>query len=429
MLALEITLGKVILIVAIIGSFLIYMGINSGIFFQEAEGAYYCSKTCRDKLKAEEDKVNQTSTVTKPKAEPCYGIYCNKKPQEKDTPKNSNQTVKAEPCYGIHCDDKPDQDPAQTKILPTSPTSQLVPLGRNFISLRLSTSCEDIDYCPNIKDLADKFDNSNRYLSGDFLFDNKTNKWVREKPKLPNVFEIYRYTDVPWVLWVNPDDYTWDRSKQITIEPHLYYIGKDRQIDDTRMRYEYQDLWVQGCSKASIGWKNKHDNNETSGQGILLDVLNYFYSNCRERIVTDPTIEIFMGSDIFADCDKACLFYKERFKLELKAEALVSKQLAKSGLEEEVVKKAEPCYGIYCDKKEELTVEEKITEQEQKEKIRQERLKELEDINECAKWQRYDPDIKRAEKVNCNDKIPRVDYIAVMRAEYPEGVETVQKYR
>src|SRR3990172_6992846 len=149
-LPLEITFGKVVLIVGIIGSFLIYMGINSGFFFQEADGTYYCAKSCQAKLKEQEDRANQT--LNKPKnVEPCYGIYCNKpKPSEKD--------------------------PAQTKIIPTTQSSQVIPLGRNYIAIRISESCESIDYCPNIKDRSEKFDNSNRYLSGDFKFDNKTNK-------------------------------------------------------------------------------------------------------------------------------------------------------------------------------------------------------------------------------------------------------------
>lgn len=405
------------------------MGINSGFLFQEADGAY-CGATCQ----AKQNKTDQSSyDKTKVKVEPCYGIYCNKKPQEKPVATTSNKTTvpKAEPCYGIHCNDKKkEQDPAQTKILPNSPTFQEIPLGRNYISIRISDSCENIDYCPTIKELADLYDNSNKYLSGDFKFNNKTNKWFREKPVVPNVFEIYRYTNLPWILWVDPDDYTYDRSKHILIEPHLHYINNDRIIDETRVRYEFEGLSLSGCREATIGWKNTMTGNTSSGEAILLDVLNYFYSNCRERIVTDPSIEIFMGSDVFKDCDKACLFYKERFKMELKADALTNKQLAKSGLKEVEVKKKEPvCYGIYCDKKAKPTIEEKITEQEQKEKIRKERLKELEDINECTKWKRYDEDIRRATKVNCNDNKQRVDYIALMRAEYPEGIETIQKYR
>lgn len=371
------------------------------IAVDHADGAgYYCSKSCQEKLKAEEQRANKTLNTPKKVAEPCYGIYCDKKPKE-----NLSELQ-------------------QTKIVPKS---EVVPLARNFIAIRVSDSCERIDYCPNIKDLADKFDNSNKYLSGDFIFDNNTNKWHRSSPKIPNVFELYRYTNLPWVLWVDPDDYTWDRSKQIIIEPQLRYIDRGDKIDETRIRYEYEGLKLVGCSEALIGWKNSESGNMT-GEAILLDVLNYFYSNCREKVVTDPTVEIFMGSDVFEGCDKACLYYKQQLKLELKSEALVSKQLARNstGVKEEP--KEPTCYGIYC-KKEKQTVDEKITEIEEKEKLRQERLKELEDINECNKWKQYDVDERRADKVNCNDKKQRDDYLTEMRKEYPDGVGSLQKYR
>lgn len=277
---------------------------------------------------------------------------------------------------------------------------------KNFISLRVSNACKRLDstQCPNEKELADMYDNSNKYLSGDFYFDNKTNQWKRSPPKIPNVFELYKFIDhMPWVLWVNPDDYTWDRSKKITIEPSLRYIDRgDLAIDENRIRYEYEGLSMKHCASAVIGWEN-------NGQEILLDVLNHFYSNCKEPVKYDPTIEIFMGTSIFDDCDQKCLYHRQNLKMELKAEALSNKQPDK------VIKTVEPrCYGIYC-KEVKQTTEETIKTLEDKEKVRLERLKELEDIQRCETLKRQDrqsgrTDI-RLEDIDCKNKDQRNEYL------------------
>jgi len=274
---------------------------------------------------------------------------------------------------------------------------------KNFISLRVSNTCKKLDstQCPNEKELADMYDNSNKYLSGDFYFDNKTQAWKRSSPKIPNVFELYKFIDhMPWVLWVNPDDYTWDRSKKIIIEPSLHYIDRSDKIDESRIRYEYEGLSMKHCASATIGWEN-------GGQEILLDVLNHFYSNCREPVKYDPTIEIFMGSKVFENCDKACLYYKDNFKREIKAEALSNKQPDK------VIKSTEPiCYGIYC-KKEKQTTEQTVKSLEDKEKIRLERLKELEDIQKCERLQREDRQAGRTDikDIDCKNVDQRNKYL------------------
>ena len=341
-------------------------------YIDYVDAAYYCGKTCQALRDAEEAKVK--------KAEPCYGIYCDDKPKD----------AKVE---------------NQTKVIKTDTQEAFIySLGqKNFISLRVSNSCKHIDTCPDVKELADMYDNSNKYLSGDFYFDNKTDAWKRTPPKIPNVLELYKFIDqLPWVLWVDPDDYTWDRTKQIIIEPSLRYIKRSDTIDENRVRYEYEGLSLKRCASAVIGWEN-------NGSEILLDVLNHFYSNCREQVKYDPTIEIFMGTKVFEDCDQKCLYLRDRFKMELKAEALTEKIPDKK---DEPKSSDKPCYGIYC-KKDKPTTEETITDLEDKEKIRQERLKELEDIQKCEKLKRVDAAEGRVdrEKLDCNVEEERKKYL------------------
>jgi len=336
------------------------------------DAAYYCGKTCQALRDAEEAKVK--------KAEPCYGIYCDDKPKD----------AKVE---------------NQTKVIKTDTQEAFIySLGqKNFISLRVSNSCKHIDTCPDVKELADMYDNSNKYLSGDFYFDNKTDVWKRTPPKIPNVLELYKFIDqLPWVLWVDPDDYTWDRTKQIIIEPSLRYIKRSDTIDENRVRYEYEGLSLKRCASAVIGWEN-------NGSEILLDVLNHFYSNCREQVKYDPTIEIFMGTKVFEDCDQRCLYLRDRFKMELKAEALTEKIPDKK---DEPKSSDKSCYGIYC-KKDKPTTEETITDLEDKEKIRQERLKELEDIQKCEKLKRVDAAEGRVDRneVDCKNEEERKKYL------------------
>ncbi len=285
--------------------------------------------------------------------------------------------------------------------------------AKNFISIRVSTSCKNIDYCPKIKDLADAFDNSNRYLSGDFYYDEAKKQWARSPPKVYNVFEMYKYIDgYNWQLWVEPDDYTWKRSKQIQIVPHLNYLD-DRDIIEYRTRTEYKGLFLDECARAIIGWKD-------NGEKILLDVLNHFYSNCAEPVKYDPEVEIFLGSTIFTDCDKECFYLKEQYMMQDKAYYQTEKAFADAYKGKEKTSGDKPCYGIYCNKvktgtkiptKDPRTIEEKVKELELKEEVRKEKLKDLEFIQICEKFKRDDPDEARGAKVDCKDKDKRIAYI------------------
>ncbi len=369
---------SIIIVTVLVGVLTVWAFIDYSEHWADATGAYFCGKSCQAQLKA-----NDPANV---KPEPCYGLYC--KDPAKSTATDTTQG-----------------NPAQKSASRQEIIKHLN--GKNFISLRVSTSCKKLDetQCPNEKKLADMYDNSNKYLSGNFYFDNKTNAWKRYSPIIPNAFELYKFIDnMPWTLWVNPDDYTWDRSKQIVIEPSLRYIKRTDGIDNVnRIRFEYEGLSMVNCAKATIGWEN-------NGSAILLDVLNHFYSNCAEPVKYDPTIEINLGSKVFEGCDRDCLYWKQHFKDELKAEAFAYYR-------ENRISEKEPektiCYGIYCDDKKQ-TVEEKITTLEQKEKVRKEHLKELEDIQKCENLKRRDINTGKPEisEVDCKIKEQREKYLA-----------------
>jgi hypothetical protein len=371
----QISLGRVIVLVGIIVATLLYFGINSG--FLVADGAY-CAKTCQERLKAEKEEpvVKSVKSSSPPKS-----------------------------CYGIYCDDK--------KSKPQKTVLNNFLIDRNFISIKVGMACQISGTCPSIKELADLFDNSDKYLSGDFYFDEEQNLWQRENPAVYKAFEYYKFMNLPWVVFVAPDDYTWDRSKQIIITSQLHYLD-DHDLIKNRVRTEYIGLHVDGCRSATVGWQN-------NGSEILLDVLNHFYSKCKEPLQYDPEVEIFLNSTIFPDCDRECFEQRELFKMELKAEHLISAEK----YEEEDEKKVF-CYGIYCDK----PSEEESTEKSYAE-IRLERLQELADIQECKEFQIWD-ELKidgkyRRLNYSCDDEDQRNEYLEIMRPKSPEEKEPIHE--
>jgi len=410
----QISLGRIVVLSGIVIATLLYF-VLPGLLFQEAEGAY-CADTCQKRLAEQKGQTTKstTSKATTSNEPKCYGIYCDKNNDKKD-----NDSV--------------------TKY-------QKSITNRNFISIQVSETCQLSGTCPTLKELADMYDNSDRYLSGDFSFNEETQMWERSKPQIYNVFELYKWMNLPWVVFVAPDDYTWDRSKQIIIESQLHYIDSKDQIKD-QVRIEYKGLSMESCKSATIGWVN-------NGSEILLDVLNHFYSNCKEPVHFDPKIEIFMNSTIFPECDRECFYLKDQFKHELKAEHLISSEewernnckdddeskysklssydrnkaecdRIRASLDLEDDDDDEPCYGIYCDdKKKKPKVEPKTAFE-----IRQERIKELEDIQQCKEdkiWDELKIDGKyRRLLYNCDDKEDRNEYADILLCEqvYDEDVD------
>lgn len=395
----QISLGRVIVLVGIIIATLLYF-VLPGMLQAEAE---FCAATCQAR-KAGEDTTKTTVKSTSTTKAKCYGIYCDKdKDGDNDSIKKYENAIK----------------------------------NKNFIAIKISQTCQKSGTCPTIKELADTYDNSDKFLSGDFYFDENEQKWKRENPPIYNVFEIYKFMNLPWVVFVSPDDYTWDRSKKILIESQLRYVDNRDKIEN-QVRVEYEGLSMDGCKSATIGWMN-------NGSDILLDVLNHFYSNCKQPIEYDPRVEIFMNSTIFPGCDQDCFYFKEQFKRELKADHLISvERWEKENCKDDDDTKYtdltsydrnkdecdrirasldldddddEPCYGIYCEDKRKAEKTEAKTAFE----IRQERIKELEEIQQCKEDQIWDEERHngsyRRLLFDCEDDEERQEYYDVVLCE------------
>jgi len=278
-----------------------------------------------------------------------------------------------------------------------------------FIGIRVSKACEISGTCPSYKSLGDVFDNSNKYLSGDFFFNNKTQRWDREPPIIYNSFELYKITSKPnpVVIWVNPDDYTWDRTRQIMIESEFY--RPIRQPMEENMIYAMEGREIQQCHKAIIGWKTKN------GTALLGDTVSYFMSNCKEPLQIEDQKEIFINSTIFPNCDKDCFHLRYLFGQQMKAFHQVEKEYAEK----------------YIEDPEDIpqTIKEKIEESLSKAERRAERLKELEDIQECEKFKIHAKNQRTSKNIDCEDEDVRDDYLEEKRIEYPEGIKSVQKFR
>jgi hypothetical protein len=218
-------------------------------------------------------------------------------------------------CYGIYCDDKKVDSVKTTNLQDLIDKIQ----AKNFISIRVTQSCQRVDYCPSIIDLAEQYDNSDKWYSGDFYQDEKTKMWKREPPQIFNVFETYKLRNgITWMVFVEPDTYTWINTKQITIHPHISIYKKPGEAIVDRVIRQYKNMEYEPCAYANIGWLDK-ETNEIVGDKLLLDVLNHFMSSCKEPIQYNPTIEVFLGSTIFEDCDQTCFQLKRLSQLELKA--------------------------------------------------------------------------------------------------------------
>ena len=378
-------------------------------YTEYADGAY-CAATCQARL-AGEEKAKTSESSTKKTEKSCYGIYCDR--EEKDDIEDQIQAYK---------------DSLKNRI---------------FISIRVSEACQISDTCPSVKELADMYDNSNKFLSGDFNYDVVQGKWVRENPRAYNVFENYKFLDYGWVVFVDPDHYTWDRTKQIMIESQLHYVDR-KDLIENQVRKEYRGLNVDGCSGATVGWKD-------GGMEILNDVLNHFYSGCKQQMEFDPTIEIFMNSTIFPECDRECFYYLDQVKTNLKVDYLLEIErwadrhcdedhkhyndqdldtLAECKRIDGILGESsdddrdEPCYGIYCDREEEDDDKDKTARE-----IHAERVQELEDIGECKDEQNWDETkIKgdwRRNFYDCEDEDDREEYFDILKCEasYNEDVD------
>ena len=345
------------------------------------------------------------------------------------------EDAEAGTCYGIFCDRDDDGD---LDLEEQQEIWDKVQRTRNYISIQISKSCQISGSCPTYKELADIYDNSDKYLSGDFFFNNSTGLWEREEPPIFNSFEYYRFMNLPWLVFVDPDDYTWDRSKQIVIHSSLVYQDP-RDIFENQIMTQYVGLKMDRCKSASIGWNN-------NGSEILSDVMNYFYKKCKGTLAYDPKVEIFINSTIFPDCDRECFKYKDLLKKEMKLDHVLELELWERencddeienkyndmtkyevnkeecdrvtiALGEEVDDDDEPCYGIYCDRDDDKKDDKDKTPLQ----LRTERLRDLEEIQDCKEEQiwddvRHDGTLRRL-LFDCDDEEEREEYYDVILCE------------
>lgn len=378
-----------IIAVFVIAVFVTLMAVDT---IPQAEGAY-CASTCQKEREAAEVKEREKDLADRKEA--------NKIEYDEDgNVKIKSSTSVKQRCYGIYCDKETEKQANNATTL-----ADLIETfnSRNFISIRLSTSCTLIDYCPTVKELATAYDNSNKYLSGDFI-EGENGKWVRESPRVKNVFEFYKFINQPWVLWVDPDDYTFKRTKQITIHPHISAYADSQDIFEYQTRVEYKNIKYEECYFAKIGWKDK-ETGEIIGKELLLDVLNHFYSNCKEPINYDPKFEIFVKSTIFPDCDKECFDYKRQMQLVDKAYHELQREEYDD--EEDDDDDEKKCYGIYCDREDE---DDKDDENKTKKEKLADRIRQLEDIQLCERFKLKETS-RTNDRVDCEDEDDRQEYL------------------
>ena len=198
-----------------------------------------------------------------------------------------------------------------------------------LISIVLSDTCLISEDCPDYNELAKIYDNSNRHISGDFEYvdsgktravyefvaceGNCSNEgevkkvgdepimiWQRQQPIFGQAtVEWYQNNPIPVITFVDPDDTTRERSKQIIIEPTLPEgFDKVTAMENNTISYGV-DRKIDGCHSAVIGWK-------PYGDELLADTWNYFYNNCSEETSMVDTISQYLEPTPFTGCHSHC---------------------------------------------------------------------------------------------------------------------------
>lgn len=143
------------------------------------------------------------------------------------------------------------------------------------IGVVLSNSCiamirANMTGCPTYEEILFLFpDNTDRYFSGDFVYED--GYLQREKPKFDNAYRYYNY-DNEKRFWVDPSSRVQENIKLIIIEPRLdeYKIGN--QIITNSSVQVGHDRYVDGCKIARISAAN--------WQVLLGDTIHYMGNNC-----------------------------------------------------------------------------------------------------------------------------------------------------
>lgn len=175
---------------------------------------------------------------------------------------------------------------------------------KKHISLVVSKTCQLSKKCISIKALADQLDNSDKRISGDFYFDNKSKLWKRDRPIVAGSFLLYSSAVTPPTIFVQPDELTLRNTKQIYIEskiPVYLGIGSKQKTDGTMTLYQNRKIDV--CQSATIGW-------EQGGFDLLLDTITYFQSECTKPLIFNDTLKTTKNLEIKDKCTKNCKYLK-----------------------------------------------------------------------------------------------------------------------
>lgn len=201
-----------------------------------------------------------------------------------------------------------------------------------IITIILSDTCLVSDTCPTYLDLANVYDNSNRYISGEFfkvdsgytrpiysmvecegncsseatlqkVGDEEIMIWKRGLPLYAeNTIGWYEYSAIPVLTFVDPDDQTRVVSREIIIEPTLPE-GFNRSLGfnkSTNYTITYGvDRYINGCHNAVIGWS-------PHGDELLADTWNYFYNKCSVATNFNDTVSTYFPPTEFTDCHRWC---------------------------------------------------------------------------------------------------------------------------
>ncbi len=172
--------------------------------------------------------------------------------------------------------------------------------GAQTIGITLSESCKRSTSCVSIEYLVDTFDNTNQFISGEFVYDD-SGKMFRQKSPFEYHWNWY-YHNHQTIIAVEPDAKWIPRlDTHIVVEPSsfVYFHPNDfkvKQLNKTST-YQYCLAWKNGqCVKSETGtvtekgdFARVQRNNQyfdscgfarTSSDAIL-DTINFILSGCK----------------------------------------------------------------------------------------------------------------------------------------------------
>ena len=189
--------------------------------------------------------------------------------------------------------------------------------GATMIGISLSNSCKLSDNCTTIKELVKEYDNTNQYLSGEFVSDGHGDL-KRDAPRLKgDHWNIYKYTS-QLLLVVDPDArWAQQMKSNIIIEPSnfVYFNPNDlvMKLNQTTKTTTFCKVYISGRCHSAIDvpllekqgfsrierhnqFINKNCNHAITTAEHLADTINYILSNCtsteldKSKIVVDTPL-------------------------------------------------------------------------------------------------------------------------------------------